>query len=290
MRSTYLTILLGAALWTLGGCDKAPGSEATPESVAPATVAAAATTAGAGEAPAACCGGQAKANCGGRCESCKEKAAAAAGEAPAACCGGQAKADCGGQREGCKDKAACAGGSLAGGEGDCPFADANKPAPAAASGADEAELGCPHAAQARHAAEEAASGVATPEGDKHFGAPFALTDAKPLATLLAAEPAPANDTVVLVSGVIDQVCRKKGCWLVVRDGDKTARITMGDHAFVVPVDSKGKQVVVEGTLGVRTFDEAQVKHLEADRGGNPDEVSGTRTEVVMKASGVRIRG
>jgi hypothetical protein len=140
------------------------------------------------------------------------------------------------------------------------------------------------------AAEQAAGVVASPGGDKHFGAPFVLTEAKPLAALLAAEPAPASDTVVLVSGVIDQVCQKKGCWLVVRDGDKTARITMKDYGFVVPVDSKGKQVEVEGTLGVRTFNEAQVKHLESDRGGNPDEVSGTRTEVVVKASGVRIRG
>jgi hypothetical protein len=107
--------------------------------------------------------------------------------------------------------------------------------------------------------------------------------------VLATEP-PPSETAVLVSGVIDQVCQKKGCWMVVRDGEKTARITMKDYAFVVPVDSKGKQVTIEGTIAVRTFTEAQVKHLEADRGGNPDDVSGTRTEYVVKASGVRIRG
>lgn len=304
MRSSHLTILLGGALLVLGACEKTPRSEATPESVAPATVAAAATAegAGGGEAPAACCDGEAKAAAAGD----EAKVAAGGDEAPAACCHGAAeaaaaggdeakagcdgaKADCAGACDGCKDKAACAGAASDGREADCPFAEAHKHAQAEASGA-EAEMGCPHAAAAQRAAEEAAGTVATPEGDKHFGAPFALTEAKPLAALLAADPASANDAVVQVSGVIDQVCQKKGCWLVVRDGDKTARITMMDHAFVVPVDSKGKQVVVEGTLGVRTFNEEQVKHLETDRGGNPDEVSGTRTEVVVKASGVRIRG
>ncbi|MEZ4267909.1 MAG: DUF4920 domain-containing protein [Myxococcota bacterium] len=349
MRSSHLTILLGAALLALGACDKAPGSEATPESVEPATVAAAATAEGApageapkaccdgaakaaaaaeggataaaeGEAPKACCDGAAKAaaagdqakagcgNCAGNCEGCKGDCAGgcdncaggekcscegckgkAEGKADGACCGGKAEGKADGACCGGKDKAACAGGSCAGGEGDCPFADANKPALAAVSGG-EAAPGCPHAAAAAAAAAAPAGSVDVPAGEQHFGSPFALAEAKPLASLLATEPAPANDSVVQLSGVIDQVCKKKGCWLVVRDGDKTARITMKDYAFVVPLDSQGKQVVVEGTLGVRTFNEAQVKHLESDRGGNPDDVSGTRTEVVVKASGVRIRG
>ena len=36
--------------------------------------------------------------------------------------------------------------------------------------------------------------------------------------------------------------------MVVKDGAESARVLMKDHGFAVPMDSRGKSVVVEGTL------------------------------------------
>lgn len=125
-------------------------------------------------------------------------------------------------------------------------------------------------------------------GTGHYGAPFTTPDAEPLALgqVLAAAPSEGS---VLIKGEVEAVCQKKGCWMVVKDGDKSARVLMKDHSFAVPMDCRGKAVTIEGTLATRTFDEAQVKHLAKDGGGNPDEVSGERTEHVLTASGVLIQ-
>lgn len=142
---------------------------------------------------------------------------------------------------------------------------------------EEAEEGCPHG--------DEADGALAAKADGHFGEPFTHKDAMPLAKAIEAEPKDG----VLVSGEVEAVCQKKGCWMVVKDGDVSARVLMKDHGFSVPMDSRGKKVQVEGTLTSREFTEAQVKHLEKDGGGDPDKVSGTRKEHVLTASGVLIQ-
>lgn len=157
----------------------------------------------------------------------------------------------------------------------CIYADAHKKE----EGHDE-EAGCPHGG-----GHGAAAGTGEPG---HFGAAFALKETRPLAPILAAGKDALPKDPVQVSATVDTVCQKKGCWMVVKDGDQQARILMKDHSFTVPMDTKGKPVVVEGTLEARTFTEAQVKHLEKDGGGDPATASGERTEFVLTASGVKI--
>lgn len=122
----------------------------------------------------------------------------------------------------------------------------------------------------------------------HFGSAFALKENKPLSQVLASGKDALPKDAVQVTGTIDSVCQKMGCWLVVKDGEAQARVLMKDHAFTVPTDVKGKPVVVEGTLETRTFDEKQVKHIEKDGGGDPSKVGGERTEFVLTASGIKI--
>lgn len=146
----------------------------------------------------------------------------------------------------------------------------------------EGELECPHAPKGGEAAEP----DAPPDGDGHFGAEFALEDATPLSKALAAAP---GEAPILVSGEVEAVCQKKGCWMVVKDGAESARVLMKDHGFAVPMDCRGKSVQIEGTLTSRTFTETQVKHLEKDAGRDPEAVSGERTEHVLTATGIRIQ-
>jgi hypothetical protein len=126
---------------------------------------------------------------------------------------------------------------------------------------------------------------AAPAGNEgHFGAPFTLADAQPLGAAVEAKPA----GTVLVSGEVEAVCQKKGCWMVIKDGVQSARVLMKDYGFAVPMDSRGKKARVEGTLESRTFTEAQVKHLEKDAGKDPATVAGERTEHVLTATGIEI--
>ncbi len=155
----------------------------------------------------------------------------------------------------------------------CIYKDAHQDKPH-----DEAD--CPHGG-GEHGAP---AGTGTPG---HYGAAFALKQVEPLGKVLAAK-GDLKDPV-LVSGEVESVCQKKGCWLVVKDGEAHARILMKDHAFTVPMDTKGKPVVVEGTLEARTFNEAQVKHLEKDAGGDPTAVAGERTEYVLTATGIELK-
>ncbi|MBL4689408.1 MAG: DUF4920 domain-containing protein [Nannocystaceae bacterium] len=145
------------------------------------------------------------------------------------------------------------------------------------------ELECPHPPKP---GTEAAEPDAPPNGDGHFGAKFALADAVPLSTALTAVVA---DKPVLISGEVEAVCQKKGCWMVIKDGAQSARVLMKDHAFAVPMVCRGKKVQIEGTLASRTFTEAQVKHLAKDGGKDPAEVSGERTEHVLTATGINIQ-
>ena len=117
---------------------------------------------------------------------------------------------------------------------------------------------------------------------------FALKDNKPLSQVLASAKAGLKDPVQ-VTGEVESVCQKKGCWLVVKDGEAQARVLMKDHAFTIPMDTKGKPVVVEGTIEARTFNEAQVKHLEKDAGKDPAAVSGERTEYVLTATAIELK-
>ncbi len=145
---------------------------------------------------------------------------------------------------------------------------------------DAAEEGCPHGDQAD------GDGALAAKVDGHFGDPFTnKSEPVPLAKAIEAE----SKDGILVSGEVEAVCQKKGCWMVLKDGDVSARVLMKDHGFNVPMDSRGKKVHVEGTLTSRTFTEAQVKHLEKDGGGDPGKVEGERTEHVLTASGVLIQ-
>ena len=171
-------------------------------------------------------------------------------------------------------------------------AEAAEAAEAAKHGehAEEGEEGCIYGEDAHK--EKHAEGHSCDHGDGpadaaagHFGAPFTLASSQPLS---AAVEGDAGESTVQVSGTVDSVCQKMGCWMVVKDGEAMARIMMKDHSFTVPRDSKGKAVVVEGTLATRTFNEKEVKHLAKDGGEDPAAVSGERKEYVLTATGIAI--
>lgn len=121
-----------------------------------------------------------------------------------------------------------------------------------------------------------------------YGEEFSTSSAPvPLATAMADESMHGKE--IVVEGEITDVCTKKGCWLVLADGESSMRITFKDYGFFVPVDSFNRRAVVRGVISVETIDEETAKHYaEESRGEDPETIEGPQTVVTMVASGVRI--
>ena len=78
---------------------------------------------------------------------------------------------------------------------------------------------------------------------------------------------------VQLRGKIDSVCSKKGCWMIVKDGDLKVRVKFLDYAFFVPLDCAGRDVVAEGTVAMAVVSEAQRRHYAEDGGATPKEIA-----------------
>jgi hypothetical protein len=121
-----------------------------------------------------------------------------------------------------------------------------------------------------------------------FGAGITLTEISDFGDVVS-DPAKYADTPVLVRGTISDVCQKKGCWLVLSEGDQHVRIRFADYAFFVPKDSRGKQAYVEGRVKAETLTEEEAHHYAAESiDGDPSSIGGPQEVVSFTATGVRI--
>lgn len=105
-----------------------------------------------------------------------------------------------------------------------------------------------------------------------------------------AEPEKIEGKNYVVEGVIVRSCKKEGCWMEMADkeGGKSVRVTFGDHAFFIPLNSAGMKVKAEGKFVTKVLPKEHVDHLINDDGAkfdnrNPD---GSVTEVSFDATGV----
>ena len=132
-----------------------------------------------------------------------------------------------------------------------------------------------------------AAGEPLPEGED-FGAGITLSSAKPLAAVLAAPESFAEEPV-LVRGRISDVCQRKGCWTILREGEKFVRVRFRDYAFFVPRDIQGREALVEGVVTVRTLSQREARHYaEETPGGKPETIVGPQREIGFVATGVRV--
>jgi len=70
----------------------------------------------------------------------------------------------------------------------------------------------------------------------------------------------------VITGNVTRVCQKKGCWMVLTDGDVFARVDFNDHAFLIPKDSKGSAEVY-GRLVQKELTEDQRAHYASEGSG-----------------------
>ena len=92
-----------------------------------------------------------------------------------------------------------------------------------------------------------------------YGAPLAGKELVPLKKVLAEDKAWDGKTIQ-IRGKITGVCEKKGCWMMLEDGEQAIRIRFKDYKFFVPLDVSGREVAVEGLFVRKVETEAERKH------------------------------
>lgn len=119
-----------------------------------------------------------------------------------------------------------------------------------------------------------------------LGEPIAAIPATPLAVVMAR---PAADSPVRVEGTITEVCKRRGCWLMLSDGDRSMRVSVRKCGEVaIPASAIGRRVVVMGVAERKKIDEATARHYAEESGRDPAAIHGDQEVVAMTASGVEI--
>lgn len=92
------------------------------------------------------------------------------------------------------------------------------------------------------------------------------------------------DTPMRFSGRITEVCQAKGCWMMLEDDGRVARVMFGKHDFYVPKHTAGT-AVVHGVLTRKELTPEQVEHLSSDSGKG---IAAEPVEYRITADGVEI--
>ncbi len=127
-----------------------------------------------------------------------------------------------------------------------------------------------------------------PATARAFGAALTLDEPTPLSTILE-RPEAFEKKPILLHGRISDVCQKKGCWTILRDGEQFVRVRFQDYGFFLPGDVQGQEAWVEGVVSVRTLSEREARHYAAESSqGDPESIRGPQREIGFVASGVRV--
>ena len=103
-----------------------------------------------------------------------------------------------------------------------------------------------------------------------------------------------GDTIdVKFASKINDVCSKKGCWMKLPLGDETeAMVRFKDYGFFMPLDSKGREVIVNGKAFVKETSVKELQHYAEDAGKSKDEIAKItepKVEFSFEADGVLMK-
>jgi len=113
-----------------------------------------------------------------------------------------------------------------------------------------------------------------------FGKPLAGLKQSSLESVLKE---PEAGKRVRLEGTIEAVCKNKGCWLELRQGERSVHVTFEGYSFFVPKDAMGKACVLEGKVLVKEASPAEVEHKASEGALRAAQ------RVSIEASGVEIR-
>ena len=126
-------------------------------------------------------------------------------------------------------------------------------------------------------------------GNPTFGAVISEDGAVPYGQVLA--KLESIDTIATkVTGKIESVCQKKGCWMnLVQEGQPDMFVKFKDYGFFMPLDCSGKEVIMEGIVYKEVTPVDELRHYAEDEGKSEEEIAAItepKEELKFLASGV----
>ncbi|WP_439132091.1 DUF4920 domain-containing protein [Polaribacter sp.] len=102
-----------------------------------------------------------------------------------------------------------------------------------------------------------------------------------------------GDTVnVKFASKINEVCSKKGCWMKLPVGEKETMVRFKDYGFFMPLNSKDREVIVEGKAFVKITPVEELQHYAEDAGKTAAEIAKItepKKEFAFEANGVLMK-
>lgn len=133
------------------------------------------------------------------------------------------------------------------------------------------------------------------EAGEPFGEP--LSDLVPVRIgELTRAPEQFVDKKVKVTGLVDDVCPMKGCWVEILEQQSSTmlRFKVQDDVIVFPAEARGREIVAEGFFRRHEMDETRARrwlaHLAEEKGEafDPASVSGPLTFYQIEGLGAEI--
>lgn len=141
--------------------------------------------------------------------------------------------------------------------------------------------------------EVSATDTETKTKEEKYGAEITLENAIAVSEIPAIL-AKQDSAEIKVIGKIGECCQKKGCWMKVPISEEQEMLVrFKDYGFFVPMDSEGKEIVMEGLVKKEVIPVAQLRHYAEDAGKTKEEIEKiTEDEVKISfmATGVVIKG
>jgi|SRR5690625_28637 len=101
-----------------------------------------------------------------------------------------------------------------------------------------------------------------------------------------------GDTLeVKFAAEVQEVCKKKGCWMKIGTKDEEVMVRFKDYGFFMPKDIEGKTVVAEGKAYLEEISVDAQKHYLEDGGASEEEIAAVtepKLSYVFRAHGVLV--
>jgi hypothetical protein len=123
----------------------------------------------------------------------------------------------------------------------------------------------------------------------YFGEKITADSAIDLSELKAAM-GEKTELNIKLSGEVEAVCQKKGCWMNIKGKNgESMRVTFKDYAFFMPMDCSGKNAIVQGVAKIEETSIADLKEYAKDDEQTKEQIAAIKEpkrELVFEASGV----
>jgi Domain of unknown function (DUF4920) len=127
-----------------------------------------------------------------------------------------------------------------------------------------------------------------PAGDakpgEWYGEKITADGAMPITDVAAKLAAGTESMDTKIKAKIIEVCPNKGCWLKLElNNGEIAMVKMKDYGFFLPLAAKGKTVVIDGEVKMKTTSVAELKHYAEDAKKSKEEIDAiTKPQKEMK--------